>query len=75
MPDALDKQIETFEALLPEIRRARGPVWVLIAHQTLIQTFSEFAEAAKYAIEHHSNEQVLIRHTEERSESAPFVHI
>lgn len=75
MPDALDAQIETFEALLPSIRRKHGHVWALIAHKTLISTFPNFSDAAQYAREKLSQEQVLIRHTDEQAESAPFVHI
>lgn len=75
MRDALDEQIETYEALLPQIKKKYGPVWALIAHRELIDTFSDFPSAATYAQEHCAGEQVLIRHTDERTETAPFVHI
>lgn len=75
MRDALDEQIEAYEALLPQIRRTHGSVWALVAHQELIETFSDFPSAARYAQEHCASEQVLIRHTDETTETAPFVHI
>ncbi len=73
--DALDDQIEAYQALLPSIRREHGSVWALVAHRELISTFKEFSTAARYALEHLGHEQVLIRHTDERVETAPFVHI
>jgi len=75
MPDALAEQIEAYEELLSDIQKKHGAVWVLIAHRTLIKTFKEFADAAKYAIKHHGKEQVLIRHTDEQALMAPYVHI
>jgi hypothetical protein len=75
MRDALDEQIEAYEALLPQIKREYGHVWALIAHRVLIDTFADFPSAARYAQKHCAGEQVLIRHTDERTETAPFVHI
>jgi hypothetical protein len=76
MRDALDEQIEAYEALLPSIRMKHGSVWVLIADGQLIQTFGAFSAAAKYARDHYGRTQVLIRHTDERTlESAPFVQV
>ena len=49
MRDALDEQIEAFEALLPDIRRQRGQVWVLVANSRLVETFDTFADAARHA--------------------------
>ncbi|HEY1425548.1 MAG TPA: hypothetical protein VGF50_02645 [Caulobacteraceae bacterium] len=76
MPDALDEQIEAFEALLPDIKRRYGSAWVLVADRKLISTFPAFAAAARYASEHFGRRPVLIRHTDEKPvESAPFVHV
>jgi hypothetical protein len=76
MPDALDQQIQAYEALLPSIKKDHGSVWVLVADSKLIKTFTELAEAVKYANKRYGKKQVLIRHTDERrTESAPFVQV
>lgn len=75
MNDSLDREIGAYKALLPKIREDHGSVWALVVHERLVETFAEFGGAARYAIEHHSGEQVLIRHTDERTEMAPFVEI
>ena len=76
MRDALDEQIEAFEALLPDIRRQRGQVWVLVANSRLVETFDTFADAARHARTHFDAQQVLIRHTDERKlETAPFLNL
>jgi hypothetical protein len=76
MRDALDEEIEAFEALLPAIRKERGPTWALVVDRRLIQTFDTFSAAATFARSHYGKRQVLIRHTDERKlESAPFVQI
>jgi hypothetical protein len=74
--DVLDEQIEAFEALLPAIKRDRGPTWVLIADKRLIETFKTFPAAARYAREHFGAQPVLIRHTDEKAlDTAPYVHV
>ena len=76
MPDALDEQIEAYEALLPEIREKHGSVWALVANRKLVATFTAFSEAAKYAHQHFGKTPVLIRHTDSRKmETAPFIHM
>jgi len=75
MSDALDDQIEAYQALLPEIRRKHQSGWALVAKRRFIKLFGEFSEAAQYAQVHFGNEPVLIRHTDEKPETAPFVHI
>lgn len=75
MPDALDEQIEAYRALLPDIKHKFGSVWALVVNRELISTFHEFALAAEYAVAHHGADQVLIRHTDERLESVPFIQI
>ena len=75
MSDSLDREITAYEALLPSIRQTHGSVWALVVHQKLVRTFEDFSLAARYAIAHHNGEQVLIRHTDERLEMAPFVEI
>ena len=73
MADALDVQITAYQHLLPEIRRTYGSVWALVACEKLVKTFTDFASAAEYAFRNHAEEQVLIRHTDERIETAPFM--
>lgn len=73
MPDALDKQIEAFDRLLPSIRKQKGGTWVVIARGELQDTFTDFSKAAIYAEEHFPDEQVLIRNTEAKEEFAPFI--
>ena len=76
MRDTLDEQIEAFEALETEIRRRLGPVWVLVAGGELVETFATFADAARHARAHCAEQQVLIRHTDERKlETAPFLRL
>lgn len=72
---ALDRELDAYHALLPEIRSAHGSVWALIVHQRLVKTFSDFSQAARYVVSNHPGEQVLIRHTDEKVETAPFVDI
>ena len=71
----LDREIEAYCALLPAIKKKYGSVWALVVNRKLVSTFSEFSQAARYVIAHHRGEQVLIRHTDERLETAPFVQI
>lgn len=76
MRDALDEQIESFEALLPNIKKKHGSVWALIADQKLVATFKAFRDAAQYARDHFGKQAVLIRHTDSRKmETAPFIHV
>jgi hypothetical protein len=75
MRDALDEQIEYFEAHINSIRQ-RGAGWVIVANQKHVKTFSAFPEAAKYAREHYGRQPVLIRHTDERAvETAPYIQV
>ena len=76
MADALDEQIEAFQALLPEIKARHGSTWVLIADRQLVGAFPSFPAAARFASETYGRQEVLIRHTDERlAESAPFVQV
>jgi hypothetical protein len=76
MRDALDEQIEAYEALLPTIKREFGSVWALVAGRDQFKTFTTFPEAARYAREHYGKAPVLIRHTDDRkTETAPFLHV
>lgn len=76
MRDALDEQIEAFEALRPEIRARLGPVWVLMADGDVIGTFNAFVDAARHARAKCALQSILIRHTDEREvETAPFLHL
>ena len=75
MPDALDEQLDAYQGLLPELKKNHGSVWALVAHRELIGTFQDFGAAARYAVQHLSHEQVLIRHTDERLETVPFIQL
>ena len=76
MPDALDEQIQAYEAMLPEIKKEHGSVWVVVARQKLVSTFKDFSDAVRYVNSAFGKETVLIRHTDERRrESVPFVQI
>jgi hypothetical protein len=72
---SLDREIAVYHTLLPAIKKEHGSVWALIVGDKLISTFNEFSQAARYVIAHHRDQQVLIRHTDERLETAPFVQI
>ena len=71
----LDREILAYERMREDIKRAHGAVWALVASETLVQTFSEFSDAARYAVTNCAGREVLIKHTDERRESAPFVGI
>lgn len=73
--ESLDREIQAYEGLRASIRSAHGSVWALVVHEKLVKTFGQFSDAARYANAHHPGEQVLIRHTDERIETAPFVQI
>ena len=75
MATTLLQEIDAYKALLPEIRNRYGSVWALVVNRELVSTFREFSDAARYVIAHHNQEQVLIRHTDEQLETAPFVQI
>jgi hypothetical protein len=75
MADAMDLQIAAYEAILPELRNKFGSVWALLVERRLVKTFPEFSAAADYVARHHAGDQVLIRHTDEAREMAPYVHI
>lgn len=71
----LDREISAYERMRDDIKRAHGSVWALVCREQLVNTFSDFSQAARYAMANCDGEQVLIRHTDERVESAPFVGI
>lgn len=76
MRDALDDQIEAYDEQLADLRRVYGKTWVLMVNRRLVSTFREFADAARYADQHHGDVQVLIRHTfEAERETAPFLYL
>jgi len=75
MPEALADQISAYRELLPQIREKYGLVWALITDRRLVRTFAEFSSAAEYASKHFPGRQVLIRHTSEVRETAPFIFV
>lgn len=70
----LEREIRAWEAMLPELQRQHGAVWAVVAHEKLIQTFTAFADAARFVNAHHPD-GALIRHTNQHKETAPFVEI
>ena len=75
MATTLSQQIEAYHELLPTIRSKHGSVWALVINRQLVSTFNEFSDAARYVVSNNIQEQVLIRHTDELVETAPFVQI
>jgi hypothetical protein len=73
MRDALDEQIDYFEAHLDVIRKKYGSVWAVVAGKKVVRTFAEFPAAADFASQALGGQQVLIRHTNEGVLTAPFV--
>lgn len=71
----LDREINAYQSMLHSIRSQYGSVWALVVQDKLIKTFTDFPDAARYAVANYQGEQVLIRHTDERVETAPFVEI
>lgn len=72
---SLKREIEAYESMLPDIRRDHGSVWVVMVHEKLVETFRAFADAARFVDANYQDQQVLIRHTDQHKESAPFVEI
>ena len=73
MPKALDRQLDAYHRLRPQLVADNKRGWALIAHERLVEVFEEFDEAALYAEEHFSREQVLIRNISEHRGVAPFI--
>ncbi|MCR5873881.1 hypothetical protein LRS10_06640 [Phenylobacterium sp. J426] len=73
MPDALELQLEAYHRLRPKLIEENQSGWALVAREALVRVFAEFEEAARYADQYFSNEQVLIRHTSEQRGMAPFI--
>ena len=71
----LDRELSAYERLRSQIKSEYGSVWALVCHQRLVSTFDEFSEAARYAVHHCQGDTFVIKHTDERLESAPFVGI
>jgi hypothetical protein len=72
----LDREIQAYERLLPAIRQSHGSGWALVANCALVDTFTSFASAVRYARANYGTQEVLIRHTDERvEETAPFLHV
>ncbi len=67
------EQISAYRQLLPQIKKERGAVWAVLVDSQLKETFSEFADAARFALERFPDEEVLIRHTDELKETVPFL--
>jgi hypothetical protein len=72
---SLERDIKAYEVMLPDIRREHGSVWAVVSHERLVQTFTAFADAARFVNANYQNVDVLIRHTDQHKETAPFVEI
>lgn len=73
--DILEAEIKAFTAMLPELRRTYGSIWAVLVGPDFKAGFPEFSEAAQYAMEHFSDRQFLIRHTQQHTAHIPFVAI
>lgn len=73
MSEAMDRQLEAYHRLRPQILAENRVGWALVARQDLVKVFDEFDEAAIYAEKHFPDEQVLIRHTAEQRGTVPFI--
>jgi hypothetical protein len=71
----LQRDIQAYEVMLPDIKREHGSVWAVVSHERLIQTFAAFADAARFVNANYRDTDVLIRHTDQHKETAPFVEI
>ncbi|QTC90816.1 hypothetical protein [Brevundimonas goettingensis] len=72
---SLEREIRAYESMLPEIKREYGSVWAVISHEKLVSTFKAFSDAARFVNANCRDHQVLIRHTDQHNETAPFVEI
>ena len=75
MADALAREIDAFQRLLPRIRTEYGSVWAVIAHEDLQCAFPDFSSAAKYALANCSDTEFLIRHTDLQQAHIPYVAV
>jgi hypothetical protein len=75
MREAPDKQEAAFQAALPQIKNKYNQAWVLIADGELEGAFPSYETAAKFVIANLRGKEILIRHTEEKTETAPFLII
>ena len=71
----LDRDIQAYGRMRDDIKRKHGSVWAIVKEEQLVDTFQQFSQAARYAVTNLSGQSVLIKHTDERLESAPFVEI
>ncbi len=71
----LEREIQAYEAMLPDILREHGSVWAVVSSERLVKTFRDFADAARYVHENYRDADVLIRHTRGVQDSAPFLAV
>ena len=69
----MSETISAFPAQRPRLLREHGPAWVVFVGSEFKGAFKEFDEAATYALSKLSDEQFLIRHTEEHIPHVPLV--
>ena len=69
----LSDQIAAYQRQLSKLREDYGSAWILFADGCPVDGFKDFEQAALYAFEHYSGKQVLIRHTDEKRETVPFI--
>ena len=75
MDTALSEEIRAFEQLLPKLRQDCGSAWIVMVDKVLKASFSEFQQAAKFAIDKFPDRQFLIRHTDQQQVDLPFVSV
>ena len=72
---ALEQEIAAFDAMLPVLRREYGSIWAVLADGDFKAGFTDFGQAAEYAVAHLPDKTFLIRHTEQHVPHIPFVAI
>jgi hypothetical protein len=71
----LDREIQAFESMLPDLRQRFGSVWAVLVDKDFKAGFTEFQKAAEYAVEHFPDRDFLIRHTNQHPAHIPFIAI
>jgi len=69
----LSREIAAFFRQRSDLLSKYGAAWVVIVEDDCKGHFSEFDEAARFAIAHHRDQRFLIRHTTEPEPQIPMV--
>lgn len=72
---SLAKETETFDTLLPALRRDYGRAWVVIIGEACEGGFHAFDEAARFALSRFAELPFLIAHTDDVPPQFPFLFV